>query len=82
MDSPLDYSTTDNNHLNSNNNNNATAANRKQSVHERLLNNETKSLRPYIRKAEQVSASNQPMTLIGSNVKQNAIKFAFSEFDY
>ena len=51
---------------------------RKPSVHERLLNYESKSLRPYYRRTE--SQIQPRLDLEG--VKQNAIKFYQSEHDY
>jgi len=52
---------------------------RKPAVHERLLNNEQKSLRSYFRKNRDKQPSN---SLCLENVKQNVIKFVCSEHEY
>ena len=54
---------------------------KKPSVHERLLNNETKSLRPFNRRADNRFGNNKPIMSF-DHLKQNAIKFASSEYDY
>ena len=51
---------------------------KKPTVHERLLNNEK---RPYNRRTENRFQSSKPL-LTFDHMKQNAIKFVSSEFDY
>jgi len=57
---------------------------RKQSVHERLLNNETNSTRPFNRRSEyQMHGGGTGKPILSfDHVKQNAIKFISNEYEY
>lgn len=54
---------------------------RKPSVHERLLNNETKSVRPFYRRTANTFGGDKPI-LSFDHLKQNAMNFVSSEYDY
>ena len=65
IESPMDYTTM--------------SEQRRPTVHERLTNKESKSLRPFYRRGE---TNTERPTLYLEGVQQNAIKFTSNENDY